>query len=330
MSANDQTMRVVRVNACGGPEALVREVEAIPEPGEGEALVRLETVGVNFIEIYQRTGQYKRPLPFVPGTEGAGTVVAVGPGVGTAKVGERVASVRLRGSYAEYAVAPAEHLVSVPEGMSTEIAGALMLQGLTAHYLVTSTYPLEPGQWCLVHAGAGGVGRLLCQLAAMRGARVIATVSTEEKARVAGEAGAEAVIRYDQTNFVEEVRTLTGGAGVPVVYDSVGRVTLEGSLDALAPRGMLVLFGQSSGAVPPLDLQVLNRKGSLFLTRPSLVHYTATPDELAWRTGELFGWVMANRLDVHIHARYSLDEAADAHRALEGRGTVGKVVLAAR
>ena len=322
-------MKVVHVREYGPPEVMTNEEGPIPRPMEGEALVRIEAAGVNFIDTYQRSGQYRHALPFVPGTEGAGTVVDVGPGIESIRVGDRVASVRFRGSYAEYAIVRAEHLVPVPEAISTETAAALMLQGMTAHYLVATIYPLRAGEWCLVHAGAGGVGRLLCQLAAMRGARPIATVSTDEKAGVAREAGAEATIRYDQADFVAEVRSLTGGSGVSVVYDSVGRTTFEGSLEALRPRGMMVLFGQSSGAVAPIDPQVLNRKGSLFLTRPTLKDYTATREELLWRAEELFAWIRDGKLDVHVHARHPLDQAAVAHRALEARETIGKLLLLA-
>jgi NADPH2:quinone reductase len=326
-SPSGSATKVIRVREHGPPEVMTSEEESLPRPNQGEALVRIGAAGVNFIEIYQRSGRYQRPLPFVPGTEGAGTVVDLGPGVESLRVGDRVASVRLRGSYAEYAVARAEHLVPIPEEIDMETAAAVMLQGMTAHYLVTTIYPLRPEEWCLVHAGAGGVGRLLCQLAAMRGARPIATVSTDEKAQAALAAGAEAVIRYDRTDFVEEVRGLTEGSGVSVVYDSVGRTTFEGSLDVLRPRGMLVLFGQSSGAVAPFDPQVLNRKGSLFLTRPTLADYTSTREELIWRAGELFAWIRDGKLDVHVHARYPLDQAAAAHRAMEARETTGKLLL---
>jgi NADPH2:quinone reductase len=320
-------MRAIRVHAPGEAEAMRLEEAPDPTPGPGEAVVRLEAIGVNFIDVYRRKGLYPQPLPFTPGSEGAGTVVAVAPDVTTVRVGDRVASESLVGAYAELAAAPAARLVALPHGVDTRTGAAVMLQGLTAHYLATSTYPLQPGDACLVHAGAGGVGLLLCQIASRRGARVIATVSTAEKEALARAAGAHDVIRYTEQDFVAEVKRLTGGAGVPVVYDSVGRTTFDGSLDCLARRGMLVLFGQSSGPVPPVDPQILNRKGSLFLTRPTLAHYTATRDELVARADELLGWVADGSLDVRVGATFPLADAADAHRALEGRATTGKVLL---
>ena len=304
-------------------------LEEIPDPvpGPGEALVKVEAVGINFIEVYQRRGLYPMQRPYTPGSEGAGTVVAVGDGVTAVRPGDRVASEGLRGSYAELAVAPAWRLVPLPDGVDARTGAALMLQGMTAHYLATSTYALRPGDWCLVHAAAGGVGLLLCQIAARRGARVIGTVSTAAKEALAREAGAHEVIRYTEQDFVAEVKRLTGGRGVRVVYDSVGKTTFDGSLDCLAPRGMMVLFGQSSGPVPPFDPQVLNRKGSLFLTRPSLGAYVATPEELADRAADLLGWVREGALAVHVDRAYSLADAATAHRALEARETTGTVLL---
>jgi NADPH2:quinone reductase len=319
-------MRAIRVHAPGDADALVLDEVPDPQPGPEEAVVRLEAVGVNFIDVYHRKGMYPQPLPFTPGSEGAGTVVAVGPGVTSVKVGDRVASETLKGAYAERAVARAERLVALPNGVETRAGAAVMLQGLTAHYLATSTYPLKAGDTCLVHAGAGGVGLLLTQIAVRLGARVISTVSTAEKEALAREAGAHDVIRYTERDFVAEVKRLTGGAGVQVVYDSVGRTTFDGSLDCLARRGMLVLFGQSSGPVPPVDPQILNRKGSLFLTRPTLAHYAAG-EELAARSAELLGWVADGSLNVRIGAEYPLAEASAAHRALEGRETTGKVLL---
>ena len=320
-------MKAIRVHAAGGPETLRLEDVPDPRPGRGEALVRVEAAGVNFIEVYQRTGYYPLPLPFTPGREGAGTVVAVGEGVRDVREGDRVVSESLGGSYAELATVAADRLVRVPEGVETRDAAAVFLQGLTAHYLATSTVPLEPDDWCIVHAAAGGTGLLLTQIAARRGARVIATVSTAEKAALATGAGAHAVVRYTEQDFVAEARRLTGGRGVRVVYDSVGRTTWEGSLDALAPRGTLVLFGQSSGAVPPIDPQTLSRKGSLYLTRPTLVHYVAAPDELGARAAEVLGWVADGSLSVRVDRMLPLAEAAEAHRALEGRRTTGKVLL---
>jgi NADPH2:quinone reductase len=319
-------MKAIRVQGYGGPEALRLEDVPPPQPGPGEVLVRMEAVGVNFIEVYQRKGQYKMTLPYTPGSEGAGTVVAVGVGVDSVSVDERVVSQGFRGSYAEQAVAPAEKVVKIPDGVDTKTAAAAMLQGLTAHYLTTSTYLLQRGDWCLVHAAAGGVGLLLCQIARMRGAFAIGTVSTDEKARLAMEAGAQATIKYTSQDFVAEVRRLTG-KGVQVVYDSVGATTFQGSLDSLVPRGLLALFGQSSGPVPPFDPQLLNQKGSLFLTRPTLAHYVATREELVERASELFTWILAGSLTVRVHAEYPLPQVAEGHRALESRRTTGKVLL---
>ncbi|MEO6349950.1 MAG: quinone oxidoreductase [Candidatus Limnocylindrales bacterium] len=321
-------MKAIRVHTPGGPDALVYEDAPDPVPKAGEALVRLEAIGVNFIDVYFRSGQYKSAaLPFTPGQEGAGTVVALGPDASGVAVGDRVAYTGVQGSYAELSAVPADRLVRLPDGVSTRDGAALMLQGMTAHYLATSTFPLERGQTCLVHAAAGGVGLLLCQIAKRRGARVIGTVSTEEKAVLARQAGADDVIQYTRQDFVAEVQRLTSGAGVQVVYDSVGRTTFDGSLRSLARRGMLVLFGQSSGAVEPLDPQRLSAGGSLFLTRPSLFHYMATRDELLGRANDLFGWLRDGSLSVRIGAEFPLAQAADAHRALEGRQTSGKVML---
>lgn len=320
-------MRAIRVHAAGEPEVLQLEEVPDPHPGPGEVLVRVEAIGVNFIEIYQRTGQYPLPMPTTPGAEGAGVVVAVGEGVSTVAVGDRVASVNLAGSYAALALAPSSRVVRVPDGLTTRQAAAAMLQGLTAHYLAVSTRPLGPGDTCLVHAAAGGTGLLLTQIAKRRGARVIGTVSTADKERRARSAGADEVIRYREQDFVAEVRRLTGGDGVDVVYDGVGRATFEGGLQCLRPRGMMVLFGQASGAVAPLDPQLLNRGGSLFLTRPGLPHYIATADELAWRAGEVLSWVRDGSLRVHVHGELPLAEAAQAHRLLGSGATTGKVLL---
>ena len=320
-------MKAIRIHETGGPEVLRLEEVPDPQPGPGDAVVRLEAIGLNFIEVYHRTGLYRSALPFTPGGEGAGRVVAVGQDVSGIKPGDRVASTSLRGSYAELAWAPIDQLVPVPDEVETSVAAAVLLQGLTAHYLVTSTYPLAQGSWCLIHAAAGGVGLLLCQMAKARGARVIGTVSTEEKAALATQAGADHVVLYTRQDFVSEARRLTGGRGVAVVYDSVGESTFEGSLNSLAPRGMLVLFGQSSGPVPPVDPQVLNAKGSLYLTRPTLTHYTASRDELLTRARDLFAWMEAGKLQVRIDRTYPLADAAAAHRALEGRETKGKVLL---
>jgi NADPH:quinone reductase len=320
-------MKAIRVHQPGGPEVLKLEAVPDPRPAAGEALVRLEAIGVNYIEVYQRTGQYRLPLPFTPGTEGAGRVVELGPDVTGLKVGDRVASVNLKGAYAELALASVERLVVLPESIDVKLAAAVMLQGMTAHYLTVSTYPLTSESHCLIHAAAGGTGLLLCQIAKLRGARIIGTVSTPEKAALATGAGANDVVLYTRQNFVEEVRRLTGGRGVHVVYDSVGKSTFDGSLDSLRPRGMMVLFGQSSGPVPPVDPQVLNSKGSLYLTRPTSAHYTATREELSGRATDLFRWIADGSLTVRIDRTYPLAEAAKAHAALEGRQTAGKVLL---
>ncbi len=320
-------MRAIRVHEPGDADVL--KIDDAPEPrvGAGEAVVRMEAIGVNFIEVYQRKGLYPVPCPFTPGSEGAGIVVAVGPGVTTVRVGDRVASQQLRGSYAESALVPADALVPLPTNVDATLAAAVMLQGMTAHYLATSTYPLSRGDWCLVHAAAGGVGLLLCQIATRIGARVIGTTSTAAKEELARAAGAVEVIRYTEQDFVTDVRRITDGRGVQVVYDSVGRTTFNGSLDCLARRGMLVLFGQSSGPVPAVDPQVLNQKGSLFLTRPSLGAYVATRDELMGRAADLLKWIGDGTLNVRIDRSFPLAEAAAAHRALEARETMGKVLL---
>jgi NADPH2:quinone reductase len=320
-------MKAIRVHEIGGPEVLRLEEIPAPTPAAGEIVVRIEKVGVNFIEVYQRNGQYQVARPYTPGREGAGVVTAVGSGVTYVKVGDRVASEQFAGSYAELAIAKADRVVRVPDRVDTSVAAAAMLQGLTAHYLAKATYPLHRGDRCLIHAAAGGVGLLLCQVAKRLGAWVVGTTSTPEKATLARGAGADEVILYTQQDFVAEVKRLTNGQGVQVVYDSVGRTTFDGSLDCVARRGMMVLFGQSSGPVPPVDPQVLNRKGSLFLTRPNLSHYLATPEELAARADDLLGWISDGWLRVHIDRTFPLAEAAEAHRALESRRTVGKVLL---
>ena len=320
-------MKAIRVHAHGGPEVLRLEDVPEPQPAAGEIVVRLEHVGINFIEVYQRTGLYQTKLPYIPGREGAGTVTAVGSGVTTVRVGDRVASEQFTGAYAELATAKADKVVTLPGRVDSKTGAAVMLQGLTAHYLSTSTYPLRRGDRCLVHAAAGGAGLLLVQAAKRRGAWVVGTTSTAEKAQRAREVGADEMILYTQQDFVGEVKRLTGGKGVHAVYDSVGKTTFDGSLDCLMPRGMMVLFGQSSGPVPPFDPQILNRKGSLFFTRPNLAHHVADPEELASRAGELLGWVADGTMRVHIDRSYPLADAAEAHRALESRQTVGKVLL---
>ena len=320
-------MNSIRVHKTGGPEVLRIEELPDPVPGPGEIVVNIEAIGVNFLEIYQREGLYPLARPFTPGSEAAGTVRSLGTGVTEVRVGDRVVSQAMRGAYASRAVVAADRAVRVPEGISSKIAAACFLQGLTAHYLTTSTYALQQGDSCLVHAAAGGVGLLLCQMAKMRGARVIATASSPEKLELAREAGADETINYTTKDFVAEVKRLTNEAGVAVVYDSVGKTTFEGSLNSLRRRGMLALFGQSSGPVPPFDPQILNRKGSLFLTRPTLNDYVATRDELTHRSNELFAWIKDGRLKVRIGAEFPLVRAADAHRALASRKTTGKIVL---
>lgn len=321
-------MRAIRVHATGGPEVLRYEEVPDPAPGEGQALVRIEAIGVNFIDTYHRTGLYKVPsMPFILGQEAAGTVEAVGPGVSGLAAGDRVAYTGVMGAYAEKAAVPADRLVKLPEGLTARDGAAAMLQGMTAHYLALSTYPLKEGDACLIHAAAGGVGLLLCQIARLRGARALATTSTKDKARLAREAGADEVILYSEMDFADEVRRLTGGRGVQVVYDGVGRATFEKSLDSLARRGVMVLFGQSSGPVPPFDPAVLNAKGSLYLTRPSLFHYIAEREELAARAADVLGWIRDGKLRLRVGREFPLREAAEAHRALEGRQTTGKVLL---
>jgi NADPH:quinone reductase len=320
-------MRAVRVHETGGPDVIRLDEVAVPEPGPSEVLVRIAAAGLNFIDTYHRSGQYSRDLPMALGVEAAGIVEDVGDAVKDFSEGDRVAYTGVPGAYAEYAAVPQDRLVVVPDRMDLEVAAAAMLQGMTAHYLSHTTYPLSDGETCLIHAAAGGVGHLLVQMAAMRGAHVIATVSTEEKERLAREAGAHDTIRYTEVDFVEEVQRLTDGDGVDVVYDSVGRDTFSGSLDVLRPRGYLVLYGQSSGAVDPIDPQVLNQKGSLFLTRPSLNDYIARPEELRWRSFDLLTWIGDGEIDLRIDRRFALDEAADAHRYMEDRRTKGKVLL---
>jgi NADPH2:quinone reductase len=323
-------MRAVRIHGPGGPEVLRVETVPVPRPAAGEVLVRLDASGVNFIDVYKRTGLYRISLPATLGEEGAGTVTAVGAGVTGVREGDQVAWASVIGSYAEYATVAAARTVLVPAGVATTTAAALMLQGMTAHYLATSTFRLGEGDTCLVHASAGGVGLLLVQIARRLGAQVIGTAGTEAKAALAREAGAHHVIVYTSQDFVAETRRLTGDRGVQVIYDSVGKSTFLPGLDALAPRGMMVLFGQSSGPVDPIDPQLLNRKGSLYLTRPTLAHYTSTTEELRRRAGDLFSWVRSGELQVRIGATFSLTDAAAAHRALEGRTTTGKVLLRPR
>jgi NADPH:quinone reductase len=320
-------MKAIRVAKPGGREALNYTDVPDPRPARGEVLVAIEFAGVNFIDVYQREGLYPVRLPFTLGSEAAGKVIAVGADVSEFKIGDRVAYPSVPGAYAQRTVAPADRLVRLPDAVSTRTAAALMLQGLTAHYLSSSTYALKAADTALVHAAAGGVGLLLCQMAKLRGAKVIGTVSTEAKAALAREAGADHVILYTQQDFVAETKRLTGNRGVEVVYDSVGRTTFDQSLNCLAPRGLLALFGASSGAVPPFNPQVLNQKGSLYLTRPTLAHYVATRAELLRRAGELFNWLADKKLSVRVDREVPLKDVAEAHRALESRETTGKVLL---
>ena len=320
-------MRAIRIHTTGGADVMAEERIPVPVPGAGEALVRVEYAGVNFIDVYKRSGQYKVTYPATLGEEGAGTVEALGDGVTEVVLGDRVAWASALGAYAEYAIVQTAMLVPVPRRVDSRTAAAVMLQGMTAHYLSASTFPLKQGDECLVHAAAGGVGLLLVQMAKRRGARVIATAGSEEKAALARHAGADEVVIYTHQDFVAEVRRLTGSRGVHVVYDSVGQSTFLGGLEVLAPRGMMVLFGQSSGAVAPIDPQLLNQRGSLFLTRPTLWRYIATREELLWRSGELFAWIGRDELAVRIGAEFLLAEVGEAHRALEGRRTTGKVLL---
>ena len=321
-------MRAIQINRTGGPEVLELKDLPTPTPAAGQALIRIEASGVNFIDIYFREGRYPSPLPFIPGQEAAGIIEALGPDQPSPfKVGDRVAWCSVPGTYAEYSVAPTGRLVRVPDGVSSQQAAAALLQGMTAHYLAFSAYAIQPGDSVLIHAGAGGVGLLLIQIAKRLGARVFTTVSTDDKAALAREAGADEVILYTREDFPTRVRELTQGKGLSVVYDSVGKTTFEGSLASIHPRGMLVLFGGSSGAVPPFDLIKLSTLGSLFITRPRLQDYTATREELDRRSSDIFGWIADGSLKVRIGQTYPLPEAAQAHRDLEGRKTTGKVLL---
>jgi NADPH:quinone reductase len=320
-------MKAIQIHSAGGPEVLQLVDLPIPQPGPGQVLIRIEATGVNFIEIYFRKGIYKASFPLIPGSEAAGTVEELGPGVNGFKAGDAVASVGVIGSYAEYALVPAAQLVKIPEGLSLEHAAAVLLQGMTAHYLAYSTYPLKKGDTALVHAGAGGVGLLLTQIAVRIGARVITTVSTEAKVQFSREAGASDVILYTEQDFEAEVKRLTAGKGVDVVYDSVGKTTFDKSLNCLRPRGMMALFGASSGPVPAFEPSLLNSKGSLFLTRPTLWHYIATRAELEWRAGDVLGWARDSALKIRAEHTYPLGEAAQAQIDLEERKTTGKLLL---
>jgi NADPH2:quinone reductase len=320
-------MKVVRVHEYGGLEALKYEEVPVREPGEGEARVKIEAIGVNFLDIYQRLGRYQGTVPFTLGQEASGTVEAVASNVTDVKPGDRVAYASVQGSYAEYANVPAWRLVPMPAEVDAQHAAAVMVQGMTAHYLTHSTYTLKEGETALVHAAGGGTGQLLVQVAKRCGARIFGTVSTEEKAALARDAGADEVILYTQTDFEGEVKRLTNNVGVEVVYDSVGKDTFDKSLNCLRKRGYMVLYGQSSGSVPPVDPQTLNAKGSLYLTRPFIGHYTADRAELMWRLNDLFSWIAAGELKVRVDKIFPLAEAAEAHRYLESRQSKGKVLL---
>jgi NADPH:quinone reductase len=320
-------MKAIRIHAAGGPEVMRLDDVPQPTPKAGEAVVKVDAAGLNYIDVYFRSGMYKAEYPLTLGLEAGGTVTALGPNVSEVKVGDKVAYTGVAGAYAEYAAVPAARLVVLPAGVSTKQGAAAMLQGITAHYLASSTYPLKKGDTCLVHAAAGGVGLLLCQMAKMRGARVLGTVSTDEKAKLAREAGADETINYTTQDFEAEVKRLTDGKGVQVVYDAVGKTTWDKSLNSLAPRGLIALYGQSSGPIGQIDPQILNAKGSLFLTRPSLNHHIASREELQSRAGEVLGWISAGKLKMRMEFEFPLKDAGAAHRALEGRQTTGKVLL---
>ena len=320
-------MKAIRIHAPGGADVMKLDDVPEPQPKPGEAIVKVDAAGLNYIDVYQRSGLYKLNMPLTLGLEAGGTVTAVGSGVTDVKAGDKVAYTGIPGAYAQFAAVPAERLVTLPQGVSTKQGAAIMLQGMTAHYLACSTYPLKSGDTCLVHAAAGGVGLILCQIARLRGAKVIGTVSTEEKAKLAREAGANETILYTKQDFAAEVKRITGGKGLQVVYDSVGKDTWDGSLNCCAPRGMIALYGQSSGPIGQIDPQILNTKGSLFLTRPSLNAYIATREELQQRAGDLFGWIRDGKLKLRMEFEFPLKDAAEAHKALEGRKTTGKVLL---
>jgi len=320
-------MLAIQVLETGGPEVLTAVERPIPEAKPSEAIVQVKAAGVNFIDVYFREGRYSALLPFINGQEGAGVVTAIGSEVADINVGDRVAYTGTLGSYAEYAAVPAARLIRIPDGLEFEEAAAAMLQGMTAHYLTHSTYKLQKGETALVHAAAGGVGLLLVQMAKRIGARVIATAGTTEKTRLAREAGADECIVYSESDFEKETQRLTDGKGVDVIYDGVGKATFEKDLNVLRPRGYLVLFGGASGAVPPFDLIKLSQKGSLYITRPTLGHYTVTREELEWRAGDVLGWVKSGELKLRIHKKYPLRDAAQAHRDLEARKTTGKLLL---
>ena len=320
-------MKLIQIAQNGGPEVLRLADAPVPSPGPGQALLRVHAVGVNYVDTYFRAGLYKAPLPFTPGNEAAGVVEAIGTGVTEVKPGDRVAYAMTLGSYAEYTCVAASHLVPLPDAVDFTTAAAAMLQGMTAHYLTHSTFPLKAGDKCVVHAAAGGAGRLIVQMATMLGATVYGTVGNEEKAAIAKSAGADETILYNQVDFAAEVKRLTDGKGVDVIYDSVAASTFLKGLDVIRQRGMMVLFGQSSGPVAPFDPNILNPKGSLFLTRPTLAHYILNREELLWRAGDVLGWVASGKLELRIEKTYPLADAAQAHRDLESRRMAGKLLL---
>jgi len=320
-------MKAIVVHEAGGPEKLVIENVPDPEPGPGELLVDVAAAGLNFIDTYHRGGLYPLEFPFTPGLEGAGEVVSAGSDVEGFSAGDRVGWVNVLGTYAGKHVVPAERVVPIPDDVADDVAAAVLLQGITAHYLASDTFPLKPGDKCLVHAGAGGVGLLLTQIAHMRGARVITTVGTEEKATLSRDAGADEVIVYSEVDFADAVESSVGPHALDVVYDGVGAATFEKSIDLLRPRGLMVTFGNASGPVPEIAPLLLAEKGSIFLTRPTMAHYIQTREELLGRSGDLFGWIRSGDLQVRIGAEYPLERAADAHRSLEARQTTGKVIL---
>jgi NADPH2:quinone reductase len=320
-------MKAIQITNFGDSSVLKYTDADIPKPSDTEIIIQQKAIGVNFIDIYQRSGAYQVNLPFIPGEEGAGIVTQIGKNVSRFKVGDKVAYSMVLGSYAEYAVVSEEIAVSIPDKIDFPIAASVLLQGMTAHYLLYSTFKLKPEDSCLIHAGAGGVGLLLIQMAKNIGAKIIATVSNEEKKQLAVNAGADEVIIYTKQSFAEEVKKITCNKGVSVVYDSVGKTTFEDSLDCLKPRGYMVLYGQSSGAVPPIDPQILNRKGSLFLTRPTMTNYILDNDELKWRSNDIFQWMSEGKLDIRIGLSLPLQQAAQAQDALGSRKTTGKVIL---
>jgi NADPH2:quinone reductase len=320
-------MKAIYIEQTGGPDALHFGEQPKPEAGAGQVLVKISAAGVNFIDTYHRSGLYKVPLPAILGAEGSGVVEALGSGVGDFQVGDHVAWASGRGAYAEYIAVPANQLLPIPAGVTLRDAAAVLLQGMTAHYLTHSTFPLKPGQTALVHASAGGTGRLVVQMAKMQGARVIGTAGSAEKAAIAREAGADEVILYREQDFAEETRRLTGGAGVDVVYDSVGASTFQKSIDCLRPRGMMVCFGNASGPAPAVEPLLLSQKGSLFLTRPTLAYYISTREELEWRSRDIFTWIAEGKLTLRVDTVYPLKDAAQAHRDLESRKTSGKLIL---